>query len=119
MIYLADESVAGPIIARRRADGPVLEAIRETSPGISDVEVLARANTAGTVLLTVDKDFGELVWRDGAIHQVIVLIRLSGVPRDRRADIVSQAFHDRAAELAGAFSVISATGIRTTRTASP
>jgi hypothetical protein len=37
-----------------------LEAIREIAAGISDDEVLARANVAQAILISEDKDFGEL-----------------------------------------------------------
>jgi predicted nuclease of predicted toxin-antitoxin system len=112
MIYVADESVAGPIIERLRADGLTVLSIRELAPGITDDEVLARANSVQAVLLTEDKDFGELVWQHGAVHPGVVLIRLSGLSGEQRAETVSQFICDHAAELAGAFSVVSAGGIR-------
>lgn len=112
MIFLADESVAGPTIERLRSDGWTVHSIRETEPGIPDDQVLARANSMQAVLLTEDKDFGELVWQHGASHPGIVLIRLSALARDRRNTAVSDTIRDHAAELAGAFSVITPSGIR-------
>ena len=46
------------------------------SPGISDLEVLSIANKQNSLLLTEDKDFGELVIRLGKDHSGIVLIRI-------------------------------------------
>lgn len=37
--------------------------VAEMEPGISDDLVLERANLAGAMLMTADKDFGELVYR--------------------------------------------------------
>jgi predicted nuclease of predicted toxin-antitoxin system len=39
--------------------------IRTDSPGITDQDVLARSLEDARVLLTFDKDFGELAWRSG------------------------------------------------------
>lgn len=112
MDFVADESVAGPILARLRADGHVVESVRESSPGILDPAVLQRATSNGQLLLTEDKDFGELVYRDHATHLGVVLVRLDGLSRRAKCDIVSAAFRDHGPEFAGSFTVISARGVR-------
>ena len=77
MKLLADESVDGPVIARLRRDGHEVAAIAEDSPGWRDEAVLARAKTEKRVLLTSDKDFGELVYRHRLPHDGVLLLRLS------------------------------------------
>lgn len=112
MMLLADESVAGAIIAQLRADGHTVAAIGEVSPGVADAQVLAEADRTQAVLLTEDKDFGELVYRHGATHCGVVLFRLAGLSRAVRATLVSEAFKAHAAEFVGAFTVITSSGIR-------
>jgi predicted nuclease of predicted toxin-antitoxin system len=119
MTFVADESVAVAIIDRLRAEGHTLEAIRDTARGSSDDVVLARANQLQAILLTEDKDFGEMVYRLGAVHPGVVLIRLGGVPRDQRVDLVAQVVRDHEAELPGAFTVISRGGVRIRRATPP
>lgn len=52
--------------------------VRTDSPGVSDEVVLARAEAEGRVLLTFDKDFGELAFRRGLPASCgIVLFRLA------------------------------------------
>ncbi len=92
MTLLADESVAGAIIERLRTDGHTVVAIGELSPGVADTQVLAEADRTQAVLLTEDKDFGELVYRQGASHRGVVLVRLAGLSRAVRAALVSEAF---------------------------
>ena len=65
MKFLADENIDKPIVERLRGDGHSLFYIVEMQPGISDDEVLRLANQQEAVLLTADKDFGELVFRQG------------------------------------------------------
>jgi predicted nuclease of predicted toxin-antitoxin system len=63
MILLADENVDAPIVAELRAAGHRVDYVRELDPGIDDQTVLAFANGRDALLLTSDKDFGELVFR--------------------------------------------------------
>lgn len=112
MTLLADESVAGVIIERLRADRYTVVAIAEVSPGAADTQVLGEAERTQVVLLTEDKDFGELVYRGGAAHHGVVLIRLAGLSRAVRAALVSEAFKAHGSEFVGAFAVITSSGIR-------
>ena len=55
-----------------------------------------------------DKDFGELVYRQGRVHAgVIFLARLAGLSSNQKAEIMSAALATRGAELVGSFSVVS------------
>lgn len=107
MNLLADEGVDRAIVARLRQDGHDVVSIAELSPSITDEEVLQQANDLGSLLMTGDKDFGELVFRQGRVHAGIILLRLSGLPTSDKADLVGEAFRDHAGEFSGAFSVIS------------
>lgn len=107
MKLVADESIERGIVERLRADGHGVLAIAECDPSISDDEVLDRANADGSLLLTGDKDFGELVYRLHRIHAGVVLVRLAGLSEDAKAEIVAEVFRDREQELVGGFAVIS------------
>lgn len=115
MNLLADECVAAEVVARLRADGHVVEAASEITQGASDDDVLARAAESGRILLTADKDFGELVYRLGRAHAGIVLLRLAGTPPADRADVVSAVFRDRTADLPGSFTVVEPDSVRVRR----
>jgi predicted nuclease of predicted toxin-antitoxin system len=77
MRFLANENFPGAAIEALRAAGNDVAWIRVDAPGSSDPEVLARAAREERVLLTFDKDFGELaksiavtgkMWSDSAAH---------------------------------------------------
>ena len=63
--FLADENVPADAVKAARAEGYDLQWIAEIEPGASDDAVLQRALSSGRVLLTFDKDFGNLVFRRG------------------------------------------------------
>jgi predicted nuclease of predicted toxin-antitoxin system len=112
MNLLADESIDQPIVVALRQDGHDVVYIAELSPSISDDEVLDRANHGGAVLLTADKDFGELVFRQGRAHTGVVLIRLAGLVPQTKAQTVCHAISEHGPEFVGSFSVISAGLVR-------
>ena len=77
MNLLADESVDRPIVERLRADNHSVVYVAELDPGVGDDAVLERANHGAMLLITADRDFGELVFRLRRIHADVVLIRYS------------------------------------------
>jgi predicted nuclease of predicted toxin-antitoxin system len=109
---VADENVDLPIIARLRKDGHEVHAVVEMSAGIPDEEVLKQSNQQGVVLLTGDKDFGELVYRDKRYTCGIILIRLAGLSNTEKAGIVAEVIKDHSDELENAFTVISHHNLR-------
>ena len=69
MILLADESVDRQIVDRLREDGRTVLYVTEMDPGISDDAVLSLANGKEAVLLTADRDFGELIFRQKKVSK--------------------------------------------------
>jgi predicted nuclease of predicted toxin-antitoxin system len=80
--------------------------------GISDEEILEIANHQGMLLLTSDKDFGELVFRDHRYTFGIVLIRLFGISTENKANKVNDVIKEHGAELVNSFTVINLDSIR-------
>jgi len=65
MQFLADENVPGPVVAALRDAGVDVTWIAESHPGADDEQVLTLAASNGRVLVTFDKDCGEMVFRRG------------------------------------------------------
>ena len=112
MNLLVDEGVDAPIVARLRQDGHEVLYIAELEPGISDDIVLSRANANNALLLTADKDFGELVFRLCRVHAGVILLRLAGLSLEAKADLVAAAIQERGSQFRDAFTVISPGVIR-------
>ncbi|HEX3314150.1 MAG TPA: DUF5615 family PIN-like protein [Gemmataceae bacterium] len=112
MKLLADESVDHGIIDHLRACGHDVASIAEESPGASDDVILARAFREGVVLLTEDKDFGELVYRKRRPHAGVVLLRVSGLSKSAKLDLVTEVIDQHGDELVGAFAVVESGALR-------
>jgi len=115
MKILADESADNEIVLRLRLDGHDVGYVAEIAPGIMDEEVLILASDESTLLLTADKDFGELIFRQGYVKRGIVLYRLAGLSSQEKAEIVSSAIAEHADELLVSFSVITEKAVRIRR----
>lgn len=106
MRFVADECLDGRIIKRLMADGHDLVVVRSDLTGRADADVLRIAQERDALLITEDKDFGELVFRLSAIHAGVVLVRMHGISGADQAILVSQAVRERGDELRRAFTVI-------------
>jgi predicted nuclease of predicted toxin-antitoxin system len=112
MNLLADESVDRMIVVVLRQEGHAVESVAESDPSIADEEVLRRAAESARVLLTADKDFGELVFRLRRVHAGVVLLRLAGLTSAERAALVAEVVRVHGSELVGGFTVVTPESVR-------
>jgi predicted nuclease of predicted toxin-antitoxin system len=109
---VADESIEGPTVAQLRTDGQEIIYVAELEPGITDIQVLAIARQSQAMLLTADKDFGELVFRLREPHFGVLLLRLMEGDLIENATLTSRVFKEHGHELIGRFSVLTRRGLR-------
>jgi predicted nuclease of predicted toxin-antitoxin system len=75
--FLVDESADARLATYLRSLGFDAATVAEHfRPGLSDDDVLAVARAEGRILVTDDKDFGELVVRHRHSHAGVILLRL-------------------------------------------
>ncbi len=112
MELAADESVDAPIIEALRRRGYVVFSIAEQMAGATDKQVLEFANSSKALLLTGDKDFGELVFRQRLLSVGVVLVRLAGLSPTSKAELVGDVFQKMSDSFPGRFSVIGPDQVR-------
>ena len=112
---IADESVDFNIVKLLRDNGYSVYAIAESNSSISDEEVLKKAVKDKSLLITEDKDFGELVYRFKMKHFGILLIRLVNYSSSEKAELVVLTLKKHADSLKNAFSVLDERRIRIRR----
>ncbi len=88
--------------------------VRKDTPGISDIEVLQRAQIEGRTIVTFDKDFGELAFRLGLpADNGIILFRVHAQTPAHVARIAVAALNTLS-DWGGHFSVVEEGRIRMT-----
>ena len=112
MKLLTDENVPlGTVTALRRSGEDIL-AVAEVLPGAADEDVLRLGRTQGRVIVTFDRDYGELVFRRHLRPPAGVLY-LRFVP-DSAEELAAQvmALKTSGVKLEGWFTTVSGNGIR-------
>lgn len=85
MNIVCDEGVERAIVAALRLLGHTVVWIAESHPAADDEVVLDAAEQADAVLVTEDKDFGELTVRRGRVSHGVMLIRMHGLADKAKA----------------------------------
>ncbi len=112
MKLLADENLPLDVVEALRAAGYDVAWIRTDSPGVDDVSILARAVAENRVVITFDKDFGELAFQQKLPATCgIILLRITAPSSQEAANKVTTALTGRD-DWAGHFSVIDDRRIR-------
>ena len=106
MNFVADESLDSPIVLRLRENKHEVFSVAEELPGIADDEVLKIAYNSKSILLTQDKDFGELVFRLRKAHNGIVLFRLAGINPYVKAELCLNVIAQFGEKIPGSFTVV-------------
>ena len=81
-------------------------------PEADDSHILARALSEERILVTNDKDFGELVFRRHQGHHGVVLLRLQDESAANRVRVVEAVLAQYADRLVGHFTVATEGGVR-------
>ena len=111
-LLLADENIDYRLIDRLRTENYELESIFESHRGASDPEVIKIALDTDAIILTEDKDFGELTYRLGVQNNGIILIRLSNLKISDRINTVVQVLDQHGEDLYRKFTVITSEKVR-------
>ena len=83
--------------------------------GWSDIEVLRKAVDESRILITNDKDFGEMVIRSKEPHVGVILLRLEDERTASKVDVLGRLFEQYAGQFSGNFLIATEKSVRITR----
>ncbi|HTC99331.1 MAG TPA: DUF5615 family PIN-like protein [Bradyrhizobium sp.] len=106
MRWLADECIAASLVASLRQSGHDVLYVTEYASGLHDVDVVELAKHEQRLLLTEDKDFGDLIFRRGRAVPGIVLIRVASENLRLQAERLATAIDQYGDRLFGQYLVI-------------
>ena len=115
MNFLLDESAEFRLGRWLASQGHDVTAIARDYPhALSDREVLAIALREGRILITNDRDFGELIVRENLPHAGVIFFRLGAAGVDVKIERSADLLLSHADQL-GRFIVVTPRGIRVRR----
>jgi len=116
MRFLVDECTGPAVAAWLRSCGHEVFSVYEDARGMTDDEILDKARVENWILITNDRDFGAMIYRERRFHRGIVFLRL----RDERASCkiacLEKLLDNYAARLSNAFVVASEARVRFAKT---
>ena len=106
MNLLADECCDAPLIQSLREDGHNVFYVLESLRGANDNDILDRAFAEDRLLLTEDKDFGELVYRLRKPTRGVILLHFDEIDHSLKLSRLRELLKNSADRLPGAFVVL-------------
>jgi predicted nuclease of predicted toxin-antitoxin system len=121
MEFLLDQSADFRLIPHLRNLGHDVHVIfRNYPPSLLDEDVLAIAREERRILLVADRDFGELIFHQGAAHAGVIFFRLPGASLRTKIEQLNTVLTNYTAELErGEFLVVTPGQIRSAGAPSP
>jgi predicted nuclease of predicted toxin-antitoxin system len=110
--FLADECCDADMVDVLRGDGHDVLYATESLRGATDDELLTCTVSEGRILLTEDKDFGELVYRLQRTAHGIVLLRFNVADRALKIPCLRYLLKQEAERLRGTFVVLEVDKVR-------
>ncbi len=103
--FLIDVNVGGEIERYLREKGYDTKSVREIDIRMEDEDIIRVAAAEERMVVTMDKDFGELVYHSSAAHSGVLLLRLEDDTADEKLQVVRHIIENYATEVKGCFCV--------------
>jgi len=113
--FLVDECTGPNVALWLKSQDYITISIYDEFPGKKDFDILKMAFDNNYVIVTNDKDFGEMVFKNNLPHKGIVLLRLSNERSNHKIEVLERLFSEKISELPGSFTVVSEKTIRIIR----
>lgn len=106
MRLLADVNIEAMLVRWLRAEAHDVVWASELPPSIPDEKLLAMANEDGRILLTYDRDFGELVFSRRSLSEGIILLRFDAPLQAERLGLLQRHWQAIVDQASGHFLVV-------------
>jgi predicted nuclease of predicted toxin-antitoxin system len=111
--FLIDVGVGKKVEQWLSASDHDVKTVRALDPKLPDHRILQIAARENRIVVTMDKDFGEMIFRAEQTHAGVLLLRLDDATSDEKVRVVSEIVQNYADKLVGKFSVYQSGRLRT------
>lgn len=110
--FIADVNVEKPIIDYLLGEGYDVKWVPDYNCEILDEDLLKRATVERRILITNDKDFGELVFLQKRLSTGIILIRVKGQVVENKVKLIKRLLQNYSDKLFNHFVIITEKKLR-------
>ena len=116
MRFLIDECTGSKVAGWLHGQNHEVFSVFDESRGMTDDEILAKAFDENWILITNDKDFGEMIFRERRKHHGVVFMRLDDERAIVKIEVLRQLLKSYTEKLPEQFVVVTETKVRFART---
>jgi len=110
--FLIDIGVGIKVEHWLKDNGYDMRSMRDIDPKAADVDILKIAVAESRMIVTMDKDFGELVYKSREPHTGVLILRLENATGGEKAEVVKTILHEHQDKLNERFCVFQAGRLR-------
>ena len=103
--FLVDVGVGKQVETFLTNSGFDTVAVRDINPRMSDKDILVLAGGENRIVITMDKDFGDLIYQSSMKHSGVLLLRLEDAAADEKVRVLKQILKEYSQQLNQAFAV--------------
>ncbi len=107
-----DECTGSKVAEWLRGENHEVFSVFEERRGMSDDEVLAKSFLEDRILITNDKDFGEMIFRERRNHHGVIFLRLDDERAGNKIEVLRRLLENYAVKLPEQFVVATETKVR-------
>ncbi|NPE08919.1 MAG: DUF5615 family PIN-like protein [Asgard group archaeon] len=93
--YLADENIPLVVIKELSEKGFPIESIASSKRGMNDKDIMKFAFVNELVIISFDKDFGQLIFKEKVKSKGIILLRFPPTSPDKIKSIIKRILEDK------------------------
>ncbi len=112
MRFLVDECTGSKVAQWLRDANYEVFSVFDEARGITDDEVLTKAFVENWILITNDKDFGEMIFRERRGHHGIIFLRLEDERAINKIQVLEKLLENYAEKLPEQFVTVTETKVR-------
>ena len=103
--FLVDVGVSKKVEKWLIENGYDAKAVRDMNPKAKDSEILQLAVVENRMVITMDKDFGELVYNSGMKHSGVLILRLEDANGAQKVEIIKKILSEYTGKIQNKFCV--------------
>lgn len=105
MKFLFDVGVGRGAESWLEAAGFDVKSVRALDPRLADIDILSLAAEENRMVITMDKDFGELVYHSKLVHAGVLLLRMEDADGEAKRMVLETILTKHLADINGKFAV--------------
>ena len=112
MRFIVDECTGSKVAEYLRGADHEVFSVFDEARGMTDDEVLTKASSENWILITNDKDFGEMIFRERRVHHGVVFLRLGDERPANKIQVLEKLLENYAEKLSEQFVTVTETKVR-------